>query len=72
MDLQRVHGIRPGQYARGRDRAVVACPCCTHVSELDWPYQISEQGVVAPEWRCTGCGWADAIVLTDWAEKVLR
>lgn len=69
--MRRVHGLKPGEYSVDHGRIVIACPCCNRVATLDWPYRVSEQGTVVPEWRCPCCGWGDTIKLGDFAEETI-
>lgn len=72
VEIRRVAPMQPGEYSiRRGGRVALACPCCGVVVPVDWPYKISETGVVLPAWLCLQCNWSGVIKLTDYAEEVV-
>lgn len=70
--VRRVPPMLPGQYSkRGSGTVALACPCCGVISLLDYPFRISDSGVVAPRWLCERCNWTDELQLVDFKEETV-
>lgn len=72
IKLRRVPEMRQGEYSkRASGTVAIACPVCAFVSVLDYPFRISNTGVVAPRWLCSVCNWTGDLQLVDWGEETV-